>query len=65
LAAPKTPREWSIQVALGALVVLVFGYFIPERRVFLIVLLVAMAIGSWIVMALRQRRHKDGDGGGE
>jgi uncharacterized membrane protein HdeD (DUF308 family) len=59
MKTPVTPREWAFQIALSALIALVAGFFFPEKRVILVILLITLAIVSWVIMTLSMRRHRD------
>ncbi len=61
MRTPVTPREWAFQIALSTVIAVVAGVFFPEKRAVLAILLVILALVSWVIMALNMRRHRDGE----
>lgn len=56
---PITPREWAFQIALSTVIAVVAGIVFPEKRVILAILLITLALVSWVIMILSMRRHRD------
>lgn len=58
---PKTTGQWARQVGLAAVIAVLAGYFYPEKRAVLLVLLGALAMVSWGIMRLSARQSAAGE----